>query len=268
VRAGGVRRPAAAVSFYPGDPEELGAALDRLLAEASVRSALGGPVGLVVPHAGYAYSGPVAATAYRLLAESAAIPERVAVLGPAHFVPLGGVAVPEATGWETPLGVVQIDVELRERAVSQGAVVNDRPHAPEHAVEVQLPFLQRVVGSALRVLPVAVGTAEPEEVATLIEALMRVPGTLVVVSTDLSHYHHHETARALDSRTAAAVVAGDLGAIGLDAACGAHALRGAVAYASRRGLELHLLDLRTSADTAGGPSRVVGYGAFALIERT
>jgi AmmeMemoRadiSam system protein B len=263
-RAGRPRPPAAAGTFYPADAGTLAGTVDRLLAEASPRRDLPDPVGLVVPHAGYTYSGPVAASAYTLLARSAAVPARVAVLGPAHFVPLDGAAVPAAGAWETPLGAVAVDPDLRNAAASRGAAVDDLPHQLEHAVEVQLPFLQRVAGPALAVLPVAVGAAHPDDVATLIGALLSVPGTLLVVSTDLSHYHDHGTARALDARTAEAVVAGDPAAIGSEAACGVHALRGAVAYARRRGHRFEVLDLRTSADTAGDPSRVVGYGAFAL----
>jgi AmmeMemoRadiSam system protein B len=221
---------------------------------------------LVVPHAGYLYSGPVAATAYALLACSAALPERAAVLGPAHFAYVRGAAIPAATVWETPLGPVQVDEALRVAAesIGPGVVVDDEPHEPEHAVEVQLPFLQRVLGPGCSVLPVAVGLAQPGEVADLIETLLEVPAALLVVSTDLSHYHDAETARSLDRRTAQAVVAGDLGAIGADAACGGSALRGAVAYATRYGLRLDVLDLRTSAETEGDPVRVVGYGAFSL----
>jgi AmmeMemoRadiSam system protein B len=261
-----IRRSIAAGTFYPGHVQELADAVDGLLAGASPPGDVSSPAGLIVPHAGYLYSGPVAATAYRLLAGGSGAPVRVAVLGPAHFVPLHGMAVPAAAGWATPLGTVPVDMDLREAAVAGGADVDDLPHVPEHAVEVQLPFLQRIVGPALRVLPVAVGAAQPHDVAALIEALANVSGTVIVVSTDLSHYHDHRTAQALDARTAEAVLSRDSAAIGPDAACGANALRGAMAYAARRGLEFRLLDLRTSADTAGEPSRVVGYGAFALVE--
>lgn len=254
------RPPAVAGAFYPADPGELAADVDRLLAEARPVEPGGDPLALVVPHAGYVYSGPVAATAYALLRERAIA--RVALLGPAHFVPLAGAAVTAAERWRTPLGDVSIDHALRETAVAIGAVVDERVHEPEHAIEVQLPFLQRGLGAGFQVLPIAVGVAEATWVADLIAALL--PHALVVVSTDLSHYLDHATARRLDRRTADAVVAREPDRIGRDDACGSFALRGLVELARRDDLAVRLLDLRTSADTAGDPGRVVGYGAFAI----
>jgi hypothetical protein len=201
----------------------------------------------------------VAATAYALLRRSTV--RRVAVFGPAHFVPLRGTAVPAVTSWRTPLGSVDIDAELREAAVGRGAGVDDAPHGPEHSLEVQLPFLQRVLGERLSVLPIAVGLSEPAEVADVIGALL--PRALVVVSTDLSHYLDDAAAKRRDRRTADAIIARDPDAIGPDDACGAHALRGLLELARHEDLRVRLLDLRTSADTAGDPWRVVGYGAFA-----
>jgi MEMO1 family protein len=254
------RSPAVAGAFYPADPDELAGDVDRLLAGTRALEPGGRPLALVVPHAGYIYSGPVAATAYALLRERAMA--RVALLGPAHFVPLAGAAVTAADGWRTPIGVVSIDPGLRETAVAAGAVVDDRAHEPEHAIEVQLPFLQRVLGAGFQVLPIAVGSAEPEVVADLIAALL--PFALVVVSTDLSHYLDDATAKAHDRRTADAVLARESEQIRLDDACGSFALRGLVELARREDHAVRLLDLRTSADTAGDPWRVVGYGAFAV----
>lgn len=254
------RRPAVAGTFYPSDPGELAAAVDALLAQAVPPELAGDPVALVVPHAGYVYSGPIAATAYALLRRRP--PARVAIFGPAHFVPLRGCAVSTAGTWRTPLGTVPIDGELRERAVAAGAIAEEGPHLPEHSLEVQVPFLQRIVGEGLRICPVAVGVARPSQVADVMAALL--PEALVVVSTDLSHYHDDATAKRLDRRTADAVLARDPDAIGLEDACGVYALRGLVELARREDLGVHLLDLRTSADTAGDPWRVVGYGAFAL----
>lgn len=257
-----LRRPEAAGTFYPADPAGLIATVDRLLAAVEPDGVAAASLGLIVPHAGYRYSGPVAASAYAHLPAHDGGPARVAILGPAHFVPLLGATVPSADAWLTPIGEVTIDPGLREAAVAAGASVSDHPHAREHALEVQLPFLQRRLGDDVRVLPVAVGASEPEGVATLIEAL--APAALIVVSTDLSHYRDQETARRLDRRTADAVLAADPEAIGPEDACGAFALRGAAAWVSRAGLSVRLLGLRTSADTAGDPSRVVGYGAFAI----
>lgn len=259
---GGVRRPAAAGTFYPAYPDDLAAAVDALLEAAGAPSIE--PGALIVPHAGYVYSGPVAAPAYRGLATVASRVRRVVLFGPAHFALLGGCAVPACDAWATPLGEVAIDPGLRELAAGRGAAVEDGPHESEHSLEVQLPFLQRVLGPRFSLLPVAVGYANASDVADLIDVLWDGPETFVLVSTDLSHYHDHETAIRRDRRTADAVVARQPVAIGPDDACGVFALRGIVEHARRNGLGVTLLDLRTSADTAGDPSRVVGYGAFAL----
>lgn len=258
-----VRRPTVAGSFYPADRSELADTVDELLA-AAAHGGHPAPVALVVPHAGYVYSGPVAATAYATLRPLAGVIRRVALLGPAHRVRLHGLAVPATSAWATPLGLVRVDADLRAAAVAAGAVVADEPHRDEHALEVQLPFLQRVLGAGFTVLPVAVGESSPAAVADLIERVAGDPATRVLVSTDLSHYHDRQTAVRLDRRTADAVLARAEDEIGPYDACGSAALRGLLAHARRRGLVARLLDLRTSADTAGDPRRVVGYGAFAF----
>jgi len=257
-----VRSPAAAGTFYPGTASRLAAVVDGLLEVAAPWSGMR-PWGIVVPHAGYAYSGPVAASGYATARPWVDAISRVVVLGPAHFVPLDGCAVPAAAAWRTPLGDVEVDAELREVAVDAGCEVEDEPHAPEHSIEVQLPFLQRVLGAELRILPVAVGRAMPGEVAGVLGAVGR-RADLVVVSTDLSHYDDLSSARVHDRRTADAVLAFDIGAIGPSEACGVYALRGAITFARAASMEIQLLDLRTSGDTAGDPARVVGYGAFAI----
>jgi AmmeMemoRadiSam system protein B len=248
------RAPVAAGLFYPAEARELGLTIDRLLAGAGPR-----PVselrGLVVPHAGYVYSGPIAASAFVLLPRLA----RVVLLGPSHFVPLEGMAASGADAWGTPLGAVPVAADLREIAVAEGAVVDEAPHATDHALEIELPFLQRACPDGLEILPVAVGRTEAGAVAHLIAAL----DTLVVVSTDLTHYLDDAAAKRVDRATADAVLARDADSIDDRAACGVFALRGFVEHACRTGLEIELLDLRTSADTAGDPDRVVGYGAFA-----
>lgn len=256
----GVRLPAAAGSFYPARPDELASVVDRLLAAAQASPPAGELRALVVPHAGYVYSGAVAAAAF------AAVPPygralRVVLLGPSHFVPLRGAAVTGADGWQTPLGTVPVDGDLRAAAIAAGAVADDDPHRDDHALEIELPFLQRRVGRRLRVLPVAIGG--PDEAAAVIEAVSCE--ALIVVSSDLSHYHDHATACRLDRATADAVLALDHRAIGDRDACGADALRGLLMHARRVGWTSTLLDLRTSADTTGDLARVVGYGAFALV---
>lgn len=257
-----VRPPVVAGTFYPDDRGSLTRVVDRLLTATRPWSAAM-PWGIVVPHAGYRYSGPVAATAYAAVLAARDVLERVVIIGPAHFVPLMGCAVPSIGTWRTPLGDAPIDAEQREVAITAGCAIDDEPHAHEHALEVQLPFLQRVLGKRLRFLPIAVGQMPCEDVATVLSSL--APHTdIVVVSTDLSHYHDLATARLLDRRTSDAIRALDAGAIGPSDVCGVFALRGAVAFACQAGMSIRLLDLRTSGDTSGDPARVVGYGAFAI----
>lgn len=242
-------------TFYPGDSERLAATVDALLGRVTVGSGAR-PKAIVVPHAGYVYSGPVAATAYAQLPGDPR--RRVLLIGPSHFTPLVGVAASGAQSWQTPLGDVAVDPP------PAGAAVDDAAHAQEHALEVQLPFLQRVLGSGVRILPLAVGDGDPEAAADVLDEIWTDPDVLVVCSTDLSHYHPHETAQRLDRRTAQAVVARDLHVIGPADACGVHALRALLALARRHDDEVTLLDLRTSGDTAGDHAQVVGYGAFAV----
>ena len=258
-----VRPPAVAGMFYPAPPQELARHIDALLAAAGSPSGPR-PAALVVPHAGTIYSGPVAASAYARLRPHAASIARVVAFGPVHHVPVEGAAVPAAEAWATPLGEVPIDADLRARAVARGAFVDDRPHAPEHALEVQLPFLQRVLGAGFRFLPVAVSEISAKAAADLVEEFFGEKGTLVLVSSDLSHYHDARTARRVDRRTADTILAREAAAIGGSDACGFYPLRGLVELARRRNLPIELLDLRNSADTAGAPERVVGYGAFAV----
>jgi hypothetical protein len=253
------RRPAVAGLFYPESQGELARTVDALLQEAGSKPTLR-LRGLVAPHAGYVYSGPVAASAFALAPRSA----RVVLLGPSHFVPLDGLAVSGADAWATPLGEVAVAGDLREAAVAAGAVVDDRPHAQEHALEVELPFLQRMCVEELEIVPIAVGRASAEYVASVIASL----DALVVVSTDLSHYHDATTATRLDGETADAVVRREPAAIHPDAACGFFSLRGLVEHARQAELQIELLDLRTSGDTSGDRDRVVGYGAFAIKSST
>ncbi|MCM3876321.1 MAG: AmmeMemoRadiSam system protein B [Thermoanaerobaculia bacterium] len=260
----GTRPPAVSGTFYPASPSELARHVDALLDAAGIPPAGQPPAALVVPHAGYVYSGPVAATAFARLRGTAASISRVVAFGPVHHVAIRGAAVPAADAWATPLGDVPIDPVLRERAVARGAAVTDRPHAPEHSLEVQLPFLQRSLAPGFGFLPVAVSDQSAAMTADLMEAFFGETGTLVVVSTDLSHYHDLATARLLDRRTADAILAREPEKLSGDGACGFYPLRGLVELARKRDLSIELLDLRTSGDTAGDPERVVGYGAFAI----
>jgi AmmeMemoRadiSam system protein B len=259
-RVGATRQPAAAGRFYPEEPGELAALVDRLLAAAPQPAVPAGRLrALLVPHAGYHYSGPVAAAGYAAIRAGAA-DLRVALLGPSHFVPLEGLAISEADVWVTPLGSVPVDPELCAVALEAGAVDNESPHRIDHALEVQLPFLQRRAGRGLQVVPIAVGPAEGA--AELVAALSAE--ALIVVSSDLSHYHEDADARRIDSRTAQALLALDDAALGDLDACGIHALRALVRHARRHGWTPCLLDQRTSADAGGDRRQVVGYAAFAF----
>jgi AmmeMemoRadiSam system protein B len=264
----GVRSPVVAGSFYPGSAEVLAATVDGLLREAAAtveRCAIepGALRGVIVPHAGYIYSGPVAAAAYALLAKLTP-PPVVVVLGPSHFVPLTGLVVATDDAWATPLGQLPLASEVRQGLLRGGARSSDLPHRDEHSIEVQLPFLQRCL-PRVPIVPVAVGQGSPRAGAELLDGALP-DGALLVVSTDLSHYHDATTARRLDARTAAAVEERAIADLGPADACGYEALCLALAWATAHDLRLHRLDLRNSADTAGDASRVVGYGAFAFVE--
>ncbi len=261
-----VRRPAVAGQFYPADPVALRRAVDSLLdgAGAARQPAASAPKAIIAPHAGYVYSGPVAARAYRALAGRRDRVRRVLLAGPAHRVALAGVGVPSAAAFATPLGSVPVDAEGREIALGiAGVAIDDAAHAEEHSLEVHLPFLQLVL-SDFTVLPLVVGRGGAPVLTAVFDALWDGDETIIVVSTDLSHYHDDVTAKTLDRRTAEAIVDGRAGDIGPYDACGAGPVQGLLAAAGDHGLTTTLLDLRTSGDTAGSRDRVVGYGAFAL----
>ncbi len=261
------RRPAAVAGrFYPADPGQLEAEVRHHLAQA-VAPAGRLPKALVAPHAGYVYSGPVAGSAFRQLEPFRTSIRRVVLLGPSHFWPFRGLALPSARAFATPLGDVPIASDARERLadISQ-VVVADRPHSREHSLEVELPFLQ-VALDRFDLVPLSVGDAAPDEVAAVLERLWGGDETLIVISTDLSHFLDYDTARIRDRATADAIVALDPERIGDADACGRHPLRGLLVAARRHGLVARELDLRSSGDTAGERERsqsVVGYGAFAL----
>lgn len=259
------RQPAVAGTFYPRDPTTLGQLVDRLLAAVAVPDDDRLAAAYVVPHAGYRYSGPVAAAVYARLRRHAPGVRAVVLLGPAHRVPLDGCAVSGASRWCTPLGEVPIDVAGARTLAGRGlASIDDEPHVLEHSIEVQLPFLQRVLDPAVPVLPVCVGRHPQEDVAAAIAAVSATAGTVVVCSTDLSHYLPDAQARAQDRRTAAAIVELAPERIGVRDACGVFALRGLLRWAASRDSQVTELALATSADTIGDPARVVGYPAFAI----
>jgi len=219
------------------------------------------PKAIVVPHAGYVYSGPIAASAFARLRSGRDQIRRVVLLGPSHRVALRGMALPVANAFDTPLGRIQVDESVAE---SSRLGRDAQPHAREHSLEVELPFLQSVLSSFVLV-PIAVGDALPDDVAKVIDQLWGGPETLIVVSSDLSHYLPYPRAQVADGKTAKKILELD-GSIDYVEACGAVPLNGFLSVARRRGLSPVQLDLRTSGDTAGSKNEVVGYGAFAFYE--
>ena len=257
-----IRKAAVAGSFYEADASRLRQHIAALLGSA-LDSAAGAPQALIVPHAGYIYSGRTAAQAYRLVQPWADKIERVVLFGPAHRVPLRGMAVPSVEAFATPLGNVPLDRDSIQRVSSlPGVSVSDEAHRQEHSLEVQLPFLQTVLG-AFKLVPVVVGHCQPEIVATVMDAMWGGAETLLVVSTDLSHFHDYDEARQLDTLTCERLRAKDNTLSGQDA-CGAYALNGLMSTRHCQATQVDLVDMCNSGDTAGSRDRVVGYGAFTV----
>jgi AmmeMemoRadiSam system protein B len=258
-----VRKAAVAGLFYPENPAQLRRAIDHLLARQDPTSAGPPPRALIVPHAGYVYSGEVAARAYRLLSAARGRVRRVVVLGPAHRVWVEGMAIPSTGAFATPLGRIALDrAGMARIADLPGVAVTDEAHRFEHSLEVQLPFLQVVLG-AFTLVPIAVGDAPPEHVAAVVDVLAEQPDTLFVLSSDLSHFLDYEHAREADSRTRDKILAHST-SLTRDEACGASVINGFMCSRAAAGLSVELLDLRNSGDSAGDRDRVVGYGSFAL----
>ena len=259
-----VMQPNVAGMFYPNDAGALRREVDTHLGRARAEGPA--PKALIAPHAGYRFSGPVAASAYARLAPNAHRIRRVVLLGPTHYHPIEGVAASGADSFETPLGRVPVDVASVGRALELVFVQRfDAAFEREHSLEVHLPFLARVL-PRFSVVPFLVGRAEPAEIASLLELLWGGPETAVVISSDLSHYLDYETARRVDARTSAAIVALRHEAVGYEQACGRHAVNGLLHLARRRGLKASAIDVRNSGDTSGLRDRVVGYGAYGFFE--
>jgi len=255
-------RPAVvAGQFYPGDPDVLSRDLNKMLHDALTPSL--DPKALIAPHAGYIYSGPIAATAYNAIKKSAGRITRVVLLGPSHRVAFQGIATPGCDSFQTPLGRIAVDHNAIE-ALGQMACVREleEAHAKEHSLEVHLPFLQNILPH-FSLVPLVVGNASADEVAGVLELLWGGPETLIVISSDLSHFHSYAEARELDRDTTRAIETFHTDLQG-DQACGCRPINGLLVAASRRGLTLSTLDVRNSGDTAGGRGEVVGYGAYAL----
>lgn len=263
-----VRVEAVAGTFYPGECQTLQTEVDSLLADAS--SSLS-PVSfstqlkaIITPHAGYIYSGSVAAAAYKTLESIASMVTRVVLLGPSHQVGFRGLAYCSANYYQTPLGQIPIDqVSIDQiKSLPQTSEL-DNAHKDEHSLEVQLPFLQTVLGD-FSLVPIVVGDANPNEVAEVIDALWGNEETLIVISTDLSHFLNYEQARKVDSNTCKAIEEFRYKDISYDDACGRTPLQGMLKTAQQRQLNITTLSVQNSGDTAGTKERVVGYGAWAI----
>jgi AmmeMemoRadiSam system protein B len=257
-----VRPPAVAGFFYPDDPRELRETIDRWLGEAS--STGPSPKAVIAPHAGYVYSGPIAARAYARLAAAREEIRRVVLLGPAHRAGFQGIACPRAEAFQTPLGLVPVDRDALDGIFEFPQIgYLESAWEGEHSLEVHLPFLQVALGE-FALVPLLVGAAEPEEVDDVLERLWGGQETRFVVSSDLSHYHDYETARTLDRATTQAIEDLRYEDLGAGDACGFHPLRGLLRAARRHALQVETLDLRNSGDTAGSRDQVVGYGSYAF----
>ena len=258
-----VRRAQVAGRFYPGSVPALERSVDTYVGAAD--PVVRGPAAVVAPHAGYVYSGPTAGYSFASLAARAPEITRVVLIGPSHYVGFSGFALSSKQGFETPLGVVPVDRDANAAlAALPQCIVADKPHdVPEHALEVELPFLQRTLGQ-FSVVPIIAGSAATDEAAEVLEAVWGGDETAVVVSSDLSHFHDYDTAVAVDGATTRAIEALDATDLRGEHACGHVPLRGLLEVARRRGLRATTLDLRNSGDTAGDRDRVVGYGAYAF----
>jgi AmmeMemoRadiSam system protein B len=262
-----VRPPSVAGRFYPSDPGRLRELVDGLLAEAADRDRADAdqsslPKALIVPHAGFAFSGPVAASGYACLAPWASEIARVVLLGTCHTPNVGGLVTTGYEAFDTPLGRVSVDRPALESVLGLPQVaVHEAAQLRDHALEVQLPFLQVVLPS-FAIVPFLVGRVDPLAVAEVLETLWDGDSTLVVVSSDLSHYHSYDEARRLDRATAAAIEGLDAAALGPGSACGRIAIAGLLEAARHHGIRCLTVDLRSSGDTAGPREQVVGYGVF------
>ena len=257
-----VREPAVAGSFYPDNPLKLRALIEDYLSASNANGEQ--PKAMIVPHAGYIYSGPVAASGYARLLQAGNRIDRVILLGPAHRVALKGMAVPSADGFRTPLGIIPLDKAAILDILTMPQVhIDDEAHRLEHSLEVHLPFLQ-VTLQHFTLVPVVVGDASPEEVSEIIGHFWDSPGTLIIISSDLSHYHDYDTAVRLDSMTSRAIENMAFEKISYDHACGRNPVSGLLLYAREHGLVARTIDLRNSGDTAGPRDQVVGYGSYVI----
>jgi len=256
-----IRTPAVAGMFYPADAQELRKMVRHFLNQADQITGTV-PKAIIAPHAGYIYSGPIAANAYNRIAAAHDQIKRVVLLGPAHRVPFHGLAASSAKSFSTPLGLVPVDeIAIRRLTDLPQVHILDEAHTNEHSLEVHLPFLQEIL-KEFSLIPLVVGIAKPEEVSEVLELVWGGAETLIVISSDLSHYHDYDTAKKLDNATSHAIESLNPRAIEYESACGRIPVNGLLTVAKKLGLHAHTIDLRNSGDTAGPRDQVVGYGAY------
>lgn len=259
-----IRHPAVAGSFYPADPNELKTMLEGFIKSVPETDETDVPRAIIAPHAGYIYSGPVAATAYARIIPAHNKFTRVVLLGPSHRVPFRGLAASSASHFSTPLGTIPLDTPgINEVLQLPQVQVNDQAHLQEHSLEVHLPFLQMVLDN-FSLIPLVVGDADPEQVSQVLEKFINDEHTLVVISSDLSHYHDYHTAQQMDRATSQAIEQLDINAIGYEDACGRGPMSGLLKLAQQHHFKVETVDLRNSGDTAGPRDQVVGYGAYVV----
>ncbi len=263
-----MRAPVVAGQFYPGDPGKLRRVVNEYISDvtlpkgAAPKDAI--PKAIIGPHAGYIYSGPIAGSSYAILAKLKRQPRRVVLIGPSHWARVAGLAASSAKAFVTPLGNVPIDTEaMKTILVLPQVIVQDEAHVREHCLEVHLPFLQTIFDDFVLV-PLVVGDASASEVAEVLKILWAGPETIIVISSDLSHYHDYETAVRLDKITSRSIE--ELRPLEEGQACGRKAINGLLYFARQLGLQPETVDLRNSGDTAGPKDRVVGYGAYVFRE--
>lgn len=256
------RLPAVAGAFYPADPKQLHAMLHQYLSDAEADAKV--PKAIIAPHAGYIYSGPVAASAYARLKQARREISRVVLIGPSHWAAFRGLAVSSAESFLTPLGNILVDQDAVQAILKLPFVdYLEEAHVHEHSLEVHLPFLQEMLND-FKIVPIVAGDATPEQVGKVIETLWGGPETLIVISSDLSHYHDYATARQLDQATSKQIENLQYDELAYESACGKVPVSGLLKVARDKSLTIKTIDLRNSGDTAGDKSRVVGYGAYVL----
>jgi MEMO1 family protein len=260
-----LRPPVVAGMFYPAEASRLRQEIDGYMDAATIPN-LVQVRAVIVPHAGYIYSGPVAAHAYQLLAEQKSRPHRILLLGPSHRSWFRGVAIADVDGFQTPLGVQPVDRAYARALAEQEPVFSamTSPHTPEHCLEVQIPFIQTVLES-IPIVPMLFGEADPIQVGEILRQRL-TSEELIIVSSDLSHYHTNKRAHTLDRGFIDAVLAGDMESVASGEACGQSPILSLMVIAKAHNWQPHLLDYRTSGDLSGDYGQVVGYAAVAYTE--